>query len=122
MKHEKQNIFLFYNERKHISFLLIKILFFLFLLSKENDEIRLVIKGRGSHQIFHKEFPENNFHLIINGNNNNTCKKKCTLDDDINNITIIFNERNYSCYKMFYQSINITEIDLSHLLLQKLWI
>ena len=116
MKYEKQSIFLFYNYVKNFSFLLKTIFIFsIFLISNENDEIRLVIKGQGSHQIFSSESLESNYDIFINEvNKSDACKKICNFTDDINNVTIRFYERNYSCFKMFYKSHNISEIDLTN--------
>ena len=79
MKYEKQSIFLFYNYVKNFSFLLKTIFIFsIFLISNENDEIRLVIKGKGIHQIFSGESLESNYDIFINGVNKR-CKKNAIL-------------------------------------------
>ena len=77
MKYEKQSKFLFYNYVKNFSLLLKTIFIFsIFLMSNENDEIRLVIKGQGNHQIFSGEFLESNYDIFINGvNKSGVCEQ-----------------------------------------------
>ena len=41
-------------------------------------------------------------------------QKKCNLEDNINNITIIFDDDINSCENMFKDLLNIKEVDLSN--------
>ena len=102
--------------------LLLKI-FLVNLISIKNErnlnnyisEIHLVIKGNGKQNILSNEFNTNPSEVIVNGiSKGNTCKKTCDLDEDINNVTIKFEEQIISCYHMFYGLQNIIEIDLSN--------
>ena len=79
------------------------------------SEIHLVIKGNGTQNILYNNFNTNPSEVIVNGiSKGNTCQKTCDLDEDINNVTIKFEEQIISCYHMFYQLENIIEIDLSN--------
>ena len=52
--------------------------------------------------------------MIINGNPGICENKICNLNNDLNNITIRFNEEIKTCENMFYDLHNIIEIDLSN--------
>ena len=75
--------------------------------------ISLIIQGKGNQKILYNEFPTSPSEIRVNGVINN-CDKTCELQNDINNITLIFNYEIASCQKMFYSLENITEVDLSN--------
>ena len=79
------------------------------------SEIHLVIKGKGTQNILSNSFNTVPSEVIVNGiSKGNTCQKTCYLDEDINNVTIKFEEQIETCYRMFYKLQNIIEIDLSN--------
>ena len=83
-------------------------------LNVYQSEIKLVIKGSGYSQFLSDDFNTEPDEVIINGEINDSCKKNCIFDNDLNNVTIKFNNQITSCENMFYGLINITEIDLSN--------
>ena len=104
-------------------FILISILFSLVnLLNSENlitpniydSEIHLVIGGKGEQNILNNNFQFEPSEVIVNGYQNDSCKKTCYFFDDLNNITLIFMNQISSCEKMFQNSKNILEINLSN--------
>ena len=117
----RKKIFFLYRN-KNISFLIGLILLFSFyFVSKEEDnlintinsysKINLIIQGIGFSQIFNKNCLTNIIDVI---GTENKCVKNCFFENDINNVTIIFEGIGSICSQMFYNSINITEIDLSN--------
>jgi len=79
------------------------------------SEIHLVIKGKGTQNILNNDFNTNPSEVIVNGISKvNSCIKTCDLDEDINKVTIKFEEQIKSCNKMFNNLQNIIEIDLSN--------
>ena len=52
--------------------------------------------------------------VFINGILNNSCQKTCFLNNDLNDITIIFNNNLESCSNMFKNLINLIQVDLSN--------
>ena len=79
------------------------------------SEIHLVIKGKGTQNILNNYFNKNPSEVIVNGiSKANACQKTCDLDEDINNVTIKFEEQIKSCSFMFLNLKNIIEIDLSN--------
>ena len=114
MKYEIKNIFFIFN----ISFLSFLIFISLLIVgSKERSvlgqEIHMIIRGAGNKTILGNDFPVNNFEILVNGIKNNSCNRTCVFKDDINNITVKFNEIVTSCYSMFFGS-KADEIDLSN--------
>ena len=121
----KKKIISLYKDEK-ISFLIGLILIFsLILFSMEEDnptntiksssEINLVIQGTGYLQVLNSYYPENIEKVIVNGNSKgNTCIRECLFENDLNNVTIIFEGSVETCRNMFYNSKNIAEIDLSN--------
>ena len=114
-------IFKEYNLFRAFSFLLKILLFDLISIKNARNlknyisEIHLVIKGKGTKNILSNEFKTNPSEVIVNGiSKGNTCQKTCYFDEDINNVTIKFEEQIKSCKKMFYNLQNIIEIDLSN--------
>ena len=94
----------------------------LFLISFINEvennvflsEIKLVVLGNISNQILSNQFSENPSEVYVNGIKKTSCTKTCDLENDINNVTIIFNKTITSCEKMFEGLANIKEMDLSN--------
>ena len=79
------------------------------------SEIHLVVKGKGNKQILYSGFNTAPSEVIVNGiSKGDTCKTLCDLDEDINNVTLIFDKKINSCNWMFYNLENIIEIDLSY--------
>ena len=107
-----------------MSFLLILILFLISLnniISKKyftkinsyESTINLIISGTSSQNLLCNDYSFEPSEVIINGAKKESCKKTCSLDKDINNVTLIFNTQIDSCQKMFSGLTNIKEIDLS---------
>ena len=79
------------------------------------SEIYLVIKGKGNQQILYNKFYTEPSEVIVNGISKDiSCRKKCELNKDINDVILIFDNIIKSCYQMFYNLVNIIEIDLSN--------
>ena len=87
-------------------------LFFIFM-SYEEEKINIISIGKGDFFFLNSEFYIEPDEVIIDGLPNISCKKNCNFDEDINNITIIFNIKLESCENMFSGLSNIIEIDLS---------
>ena len=81
------------------------------------SEISLTIKGKGEQYILSEEREQKNNicnNIIINGNQNNCTEEMIfNLEEEINNITIIWNKEFENCQKLFYNLSNITYINLS---------
>ena len=77
--------------------------------------ILLVIKGIGEKNFLNEEFYLNPDKVIVNGNIKENCHKSCNFEEDLNNVTIRFNEQINSCENMFKDMRDIVEIDLSNL-------
>ena len=76
--------------------------------------INLVVKGSGLQQLLFSEFPYEPYEVFVKGiPKDNTCKKSCVLEDEINYISLLFNEEINTTENMFLELTNITEIDLS---------
>ena len=78
------------------------------------SEIKLVIKGSGYSNFLSDDFNIEPYEVKINGEINDLCKKSCSFNNDLNNVTIKFNETIISCENMFNGLENIREIDLSN--------
>ena len=81
------------------------------------SKISLTIKGKGEQYILSEEREQKNNicnNIIINGNQNNCTEEMIfNLEEEINNITIIWNKEFENCQKLFYNLSNITYINLS---------
>ena len=90
--------------------------FFILLLFSQisNSEISLVLKGSETQNILSESFLYSPSEIFVNGETGNCDSKTCYLNSDLNNITIRFNEDIQTCQNMFYDLVNITEIDLSN--------
>ena len=104
------NVFNNYIYKKY--FLIILMLFY---FTSEQLEISLVIKGIGEKNFLNEEFYLNPDKVIVNGNIKENCHKSCNFEEDLNNVTIRFNEQINSCENMFKDMRDIIEIDLSNL-------
>ena len=78
------------------------------------SEIKLVIQGNGRQSLLGDSFNIEPFEVLVNGKKDDSCKKECNLEEDINNITLKFDKQIESCYLMFQGIKNIREIDLSN--------
>ena len=86
-------------------------------INKFYSEINLVVKGSGTQSLLSNSFGQIPSEVYINGISKDisSCNKTCILDENINNITLKFNEDIETCSNMFYNCENITYLDLSHL-------
>ena len=78
------------------------------------SEIDLVINGDGYQQLISKDFAGEPNEVYVNGIFINTCRKDCTLENDINYLILKFNSQLTTCEGMFKNLENIIEIDLSN--------
>ena len=99
-----------YISKKH--FLIILILFY---FTFEQSKISLIIKGTGPHNFLNETINFNPTKAIINDVEILNPNKTYNFVEELNNVTIIFNEPIYSCTSMFERLSNIIEIDLSNL-------
>ena len=83
-------------------------------LNNYDSIIHLVIKGSGNQKLLYSSFNKNPSEVLVNGIEDDSCKKTCKLQGDINNVTLIFENKIKSCYEMFRELSNIIEIDLSN--------
>ena len=68
-----------------------------------NNEIHLVIKGKGIQNLLSSQFVYDPSAVFVNGNHNISCTKSCYLKEDINNITLQFSQQiNTSENKIIY--------------------
>ena len=84
-------------------------------MAEFQSKIELILIGKGNQYFLNETFYLNPSLVIINGIQNDSCKKNCTFDKDLNNVTIKFSELINSCENMFYGLNNLIEIDLSNL-------
>ena len=98
-----------------IKFILIFLFSFLFLLTQEQSEIYLIVKGTGNINFINDAFYLDPYDVIINNESKPLCKKQCAFEKDLNNVTIKFNEVLTSLKEMFKELNNIILIDLSNL-------
>ena len=79
------------------------------------SEIKLVIKGKGESFFLYKVFTPTPSEVIINGETKDPpANNKYNFDQDINYVTIKFNNVIESCQYMFNGLANVIEIDLSN--------
>ena len=74
----------------------------------------MIIQGQGNQSILNDKFYKEPNEVYVNNIKNDACKKYCELPNDLNNITLIFNEEINSCENMFNGLSNIIEIDVSY--------
>ena len=75
---------------KHFNLSLIIIFLILFINSKEQLEINLVINGNATQNLIYEDFYLDPSEVFINGELNSSCKKSCYFENRINNVTIKF--------------------------------
>ena len=110
------NIIDFFNQNIIIFrlYFLIILLYFNFISSVlTRSEIYLTIEGKGNQSILNDIFYKEPSQVLVEGKGDNSCKKTCDLINDINNITLIFDEEINSCENMFNGLTNLILIDLS---------
>ena len=83
-------------------------------LNNYDSIIHLVTKGNGNQKLLYKNFYTEPSEVLVNGIKDNSCKKTCNIQGDMNNVTLIFKNKLTSCYEMFRELSNIIEIDLSN--------
>ena len=81
----------------------------------QSSEVNLIIKGPGTQNILYEWFYLDPSEIIVNGESRPLCKKSCEFYNDLNNVTIKFDEEIKTFENMFNGSANIIEIDLSKL-------
>ena len=79
-----------------------------------SSEIRLVIYSTGEQKILNSSFNSEPSKVIVNGIVKESCKKSCLFENEINNVTLYYNDSITSCDYMFSELNNIIEIDLSN--------
>ena len=93
---------------------MIILLYFIFITSVlTKSKIYLTIEGKGKQIILNEAFYKKPSQVLVEGIFDSSCKKTCNLNNDINNITLIFEEEIISCENMFYGLTNLIFIDLS---------
>ena len=100
----------------NINFVYLIIIFF--VLNNDTYQqsiIKLVIEGKGNINFLNNSFYLNPSNFQVNGLLINSSQKIYNFNNDINNVTIIFDNQIVSCEKMFSELTNIIEIDLSNL-------
>ena len=76
------------------------------------SEINMVIQGSGTINIIYSYFQGQPSKVLVNGVEDTTCSKTCTLGGDLTNITLLFEDKFETCEQMF-MGLQIKEIDLS---------
>ena len=97
--------------------LIIYIFLTLFSISKEQNEINLVIKGQGNQNVLAEYYDINSlspFEIFVGGNLIASNEKVCNFENELNHVTIRSNNPVSSCENMFTDLTNIIEIDLSN--------
>ena len=85
------------------------------ILTIYNSEIYLTIIGKGNQNLLSNDFYTNPSDVIIKGiSKKDVCSKTCELEDDINYVTLVFEEEITSCENMFKYLNNIKEINLTN--------
>ena len=78
------------------------------------SRIHIIIDYQGNQSILNNNFYKDPTEVYVNNIKNDACNKSCELPNNLNNITLIFNEKIDSCENMFNGLNNIIEIDLSY--------
>ena len=84
------------------------------ILKNSLSEINLIVRGNGNIDFLYSSYSITPSEVLVNGIKDDSCERTCNLIEDINNITIRFEEQIESCYKMFYELKKIIEVDLSN--------
>jgi len=74
----------------------------------------MIIQGKGEINILNNSFNYDPSNVIVNGQSKPEYQKNYSFENDLNNITIKFNNKITSCEYMFEGMTNIIEIDLSN--------
>ena len=77
-----------------------------------SSEINLVIRGSGNQSLLNDSFYIEPSEVFVNGILRDSCKMFCELENEVNNVTLIFNTSIESCEIMFAELDNIIKIDL----------
>ena len=86
----------------------------LFISSKEQYQISLIIEGQGSQYFLNESYYLEPNEVIVNGQPRELCKKFCDFERDINFVIIRFNTLIESVANMFNGLTNMKEIDTSN--------
>ena len=85
------------------------------IMPNYNSEIYLTINGNGNQNVLSSSFYIDPSDVIVNGvSKKGVCNKICELEDDVNSITLVFEEDITTCENMFNGLSNIKEINLSN--------
>ena len=83
-------------------------------ISTNGSIINLVLEGSGNISFLNNSFKYEPSEVLINGiPQNNSCKKFCYFEENINNVTLIYKNKINTTNPMFRNLKNIKEIDLS---------
>ena len=86
----------------------------LFISSKEQCQISLIIEGQGSQYFLNESYYLEPNEVIVNSQPRELCKKFCDFERDINFVIIRFNTQIESVANMFNGLTNMKEIDTSN--------
>ena len=86
----------------------------LFISSKEQYQISLIIEGQGSQYFLNESYYLEPNEVIVNSQPRELCKKFCDFERDINFVIIRFNTQIESVANMFNGLTNMKEIDTSN--------
>ena len=86
----------------------------LFISSKEQYQISLIIEGQGSQYFLNESYYLEPNEVIVNSQPRELCKKFCDFERDINFVIIRFNTLIESVANMFNGLTNMKEIDTSN--------
>ena len=79
-----------------------------------DSQIKMTIIGKGTKNILSNSYLINPSDVLVNEvSKRNSCTKACQLDEDFNNVTLIFNDEINTWENMFNDLTSIKEIDLS---------
>ena len=79
-----------------------------------DSQIKMTIIGKGTKNILSNSYLINPSDVLVNEvSKRNSCTKACQLDEDFNNVTLIFNDEIDTWENMFNNLTSIKEIDLS---------
>ena len=79
-----------------------------------SSEINLIISSKGNQPILNNIFHNEPTSVKINNILNDSCKRECYFQNDLNNVTLIFDYEITTTANMFAGLTNIIEVDLSN--------
>ena len=79
-----------------------------------SSEINLIISSKGNQPILNNIFHNEPTSVKINNILNDSCKRECFFQNDLNNVTLIFDYEITTTANMFAGLTNIIEVDLSN--------